>query len=444
MESKSEQQRRIFLYAVGHASRDITMSCPTATLQKLGIRQNDTNKYTQDLMQTLEDEISLPRIIKQPGGSMFNTAKNLGTLFKSRESMEKIAFTGFVTRTKDGEMVRESLRESEVTLLFDNNEYNDTEIATILCLIDEIRSDRTFIIHQEQGLSVEFINIEALKNSEYFMCSGYACQDIFITTNEDGTEERKKFINGARNLFQEAKDAGTKTIFSLSAPKCIDEHGEKFRQFIDDGLIDIVFGNESEFMHLYKEEKDSEQKDYEELSDEEKELRFTQINELLIEKSQNTTIVMTRGPENPRIYQNGIMEEVEIYGLNQEEIVNTNGAGDAFASGFLYGLSQGWEYTRCAELGHLVSLEVLMQEGTALSKILAKQIITEYLSEEYSVSTVDSVKDMIQACYNHNSEEKESEKKIHITTPRSTCRQEASKTQFSSQEPKPTKNRVKT
>jgi sugar/nucleoside kinase (ribokinase family) len=441
MESKSEQQKKFFEYKcffTGHVSRDLTIPCTTQILQKLGIKQNDTNKYTETLIQELYNEIGLSHISKEPGGSMFNTAKNFSTLFKSQNSTEKIAFTGFVPPTEDGEMARQSLEESGVTLLFDYNKYllldpnnnKNPEIATILCLIDEEEKDRTFIIHQDQGLSVEFIDIEALRDSEFFMCSGYACQDVFVTTNEDGTKKYEKFfIDGIEYLFREAKKNETKTIFSLSAPQCIDEHGDKFRQFIDDGLIDIVFGNENEIKCLCEGYQTEELKQ--------------NINELLTEKSRNTTIVMTRGPKNPRIYHDGEMEEVEIHGLLQGEIVNTNGAGDAFASGFLYGLSQGLEYKECTELGHLISLGVLMQEGTALSERLAKQITTIYLRKKrYSQSTVDLVKEMVlnEYSYYNGSEEKEPNRTIQLT-----CRQEASRTQLPPQPSELTEeNKVRT
>ncbi len=83
---------------------------------------------------------------------------------------------------------------------------------------------------------------------------------------------------------------------------------------------------------------------------------------------------MTRGPQGSLVASNSKVVQVPAHEV--DTVVDTTGAGDLFAAGFLYGLIQGYDPADCAELGSLAAAEVIGHLGarpqTSLSKLAAE------------------------------------------------------------------------
>jgi len=141
---------------------------------------------------------------------------------------------------------------------------------------------------------------------------------------------------------------------TLSDSFCVDRHRSDFRALISDE-IDILFGNEAELLALY--ETDTF------------EFAVTQLRQdcivAAITRSELGSVVVTK---------DGV---VEVAAQPVAQVVDTTGAGDLYAAGFLYGYTRGMDLHSCATLGHIASAEVISHVGPrpqiALSSLLPAQ-----------------------------------------------------------------------
>jgi sugar/nucleoside kinase (ribokinase family) len=138
---------------------------------------------------------------------------------------------------------------------------------------------------------------------------------------------------------------------TLSDSFCVDRHRADFRALISDE-IDILFGNEAELLALY--ETDTF------------EFAVTQLRQdcivAAITRSEHGSVVVTK---------DGV---IEVPAQPVAQVVDTTGAGDLYAAGFLYGYTRGMDLNTCATLGHIASAEVISHVGPrpqiALSSLL--------------------------------------------------------------------------
>ena len=141
---------------------------------------------------------------------------------------------------------------------------------------------------------------------------------------------------------------------TLSDSFCVDRHRSDFRALISDE-IDILFGNEAELLALY--ETDTF------------EFAITQLLQdcivAAITRSELGSVVVTK---------DGV---IEVAAQPVAQVVDTTGAGDLYAAGFLYGYTRGMDLHTCATLGHIASAEVISHVGPrpqiALSSLLPAQ-----------------------------------------------------------------------
>jgi len=153
----------------------------------------------------------------------------------------------------------------------------------------------------------------------------------------DRDEAKKAFVHAA----EIAAKAGRRVSLTLSDSFCVDRHRDSFRHLIRNH-VDILFANEAELLSLY------------EASD------FDKAIALLREDSPLAAV--TRGPEGSTIVS---ADEALIHVPAEavERVVDTTGAGDQYAAGFLVGLARGLPLRDCARLGHIAAAEVITHYG---------------------------------------------------------------------------------
>ena len=149
--------------------------------------------------------------------------------------------------------------------------------------------------------------------------------------------------------------AGRKVALSLSDPFCVERHREEFRDLVQHH-VDILFANELEVMSLY------ETKSFDEV--------FQHV------RASCDIAALTRS-EKGSVVVSG--EEVHIVdAMPFAAVVDTTGAGDAYAGGFLFGLTSGYDLARSAQLGSLAAAEVISHFGarpeTPLAQLAAERL----------------------------------------------------------------------
>ncbi|HEU4959910.1 MAG TPA: adenosine kinase [Sphingomonas sp.] len=144
-----------------------------------------------------------------------------------------------------------------------------------------------------------------------------------------------------RAAIEVARKAGRKVAFTLSDVFCISRHGGDFRKLIADGLIDILFANESELLAL------AETEDFESAVAK----VAPQVGTLVATRSENGAIAVRGG------------ERVAVAAEPIDRVVDTTGAGDLFAAGFLHGQAQGMALEKSLRLGAICAGEIISHVG---------------------------------------------------------------------------------
>jgi len=147
--------------------------------------------------------------------------------------------------------------------------------------------------------------------------------------------------------FDAAHAAGRKVSITLSDSFCVGRYREEFRALIRD-KVDILFGNESEITSLY--EVDTFEKALEMARKEAKIAALT--------RSEKGSVVI-KGSETHAVPAAPV-----------SKIVDTTGAGDLYAAGFLFGFTHGKPLAECARLGGIAAAEVISHVGARPEKEL--------------------------------------------------------------------------
>ena len=138
-----------------------------------------------------------------------------------------------------------------------------------------------------------------------------------------------------------AREAGRKVAFTLSDTFCIDRHRDGFNELIDGGKIDILFANEAEIQAL---------------------AGVAHFDTAVAAvRSKVETLVVTRS-EHGAIATRGA-EYAEVPAEPVREVVDTTGAGDLFAAGFLFGYTKGKSLRESLKLGAVAAGEVIQHYG---------------------------------------------------------------------------------
>ena len=152
-----------------------------------------------------------------------------------------------------------------------------------------------------------------------------------------------------------AHAAGRTTALTLSDPFCVDRHRAEFRELVD-GHVDLLFANEDEIRSLY------------EVAD------FDQALQAV--RGSCEVAALTRGAKGSVILRG---EEVHVVDAEPvSRLVDTTGAGDLYAAGFLYGFTRERSLYDCGRMGSVAAAEIISHFGarpeTRLDRLVAQKV----------------------------------------------------------------------
>ena len=150
-------------------------------------------------------------------------------------------------------------------------------------------------------------------------------------------EEAKQAFREAARI---AREAGRKVSLTLSDPFCVERHRDGFMELVK-GNVDILFANEAEIMSLYQVD------DFDEAA-----VRVKQDCELAALTRSEKGCVVVSGDHT-----------AHVPAVRVAKVVDTTGAGDMFAAGFLYGYTQARDLEACGKLGVLAASEIISHVG---------------------------------------------------------------------------------
>jgi adenosine kinase len=166
-------------------------------------------------------------------------------------------------------------------------------------------------------------------------------RDSAITYLEGYLWDPQEAKDAFKRAAKIAHDAGRRVALTLSDAFCVDRYRDEFLDLIRTATVDIVFANEAELRSLYQ------TADFDSAAA----ALGKQAKLAVVTRSEKGCLVITRESA----------EAVPAFPV--ERVVDTTGAGDLFAAGFLSGLARGSDHKTCARLGALAAGEVIQHLG---------------------------------------------------------------------------------
>ena len=299
---------------IGNAIVDILSNVSFDFMSENGIETGSWRPIGIEEINQLQETL-LDTVISS-GGSAANSAVGF-TLLGGKAS--------YIGRVKDDDLGRVYAKDMEKAQVNFASKPSQEGLETGRCLVyvtpDAKRSMRTYLGAASQ-LSPEEIEEDTIAESKILYLEGYLWDEDLAKKS-------------CQKAFELAKKYQVKTALSLSDPFCVEKWREEFRQLVKKS--DIVFGNEEELKSLYNTEI---------LSD-----------AIAAARSEIDLSVITRGTLGSIIINENEIEEVPSFPC--EKVIDTTGAGDLFAAGFLFGMVNDKRFYECANLGSFVASQVI-------------------------------------------------------------------------------------
>lgn len=256
------------------------------------------------------------------GGSAGNTAAGVAALGG------RAGFIGQVAPDQLGTFYRHDLTSAGVEFITPATEVGaPTARSMILVTPDGHRTMNTFL-GAAQHLPASALDEDQIRAAAICYLEGYLW---------DPETPRYAMLRA----IEVARGAGRNTAFTLSDSFCVDRHRDGFNELINSGRIDILFANQAEVEALagvaHLETAVAAVKD--------------KVEMLVVTRSENGALA-TRGDERAYVSAEPI-----------DKLVDTTGAGDLFAAGFLLGASRGKSLEQSLRLGAVAAAEVIQHYG---------------------------------------------------------------------------------
>ena len=324
------------VYGVGNALVDIQARVSDATLQKLGFAKGIMTLVDEDIQQKVLGELDGAPISQCAGGSAANTILGIA------DFGGKAAYAGKVGSDMLGEFDLADMRKLGVTIEVPPAAEGQTGTCVVLITDDAQRTMLTNL-GVSATLSVDDINEEHIKQSKYVYVEGY------LFTGE--TQKR-----AAYHAIELAKKHGVKVAFTVSDPFLINLFRDEFQELIE-GPVDLLFCNLEEARSL------TGKHDAVDCA----QVIHNHVPNLALTLGGDGSILMHEGRVIP-------IEGVEV------KAVDTTGAGDMYAAGILYGITNGLTWHQAGHLASHAAARIVSQLGARLKKPFTQDEIQELLN----------------------------------------------------------------
>jgi len=306
--------------AIGNAIVDVIADADDAFLQRHGMSKGSMRLIDAGEAERLYADMGPGRELS--GGSAANTVAGLAAL-----GLE----TGFIGQIAEDELGTIFAHDiSSLGVAFETPPRGDAG-PTGRCLIvvtpDAQRTMSTFL-GAAQRLEPGAVTRDGIASAKILYLEGYLW---------DPAEPRAAM----EAAIGHARACGTKVAFTLSDSFVVERHRDDFLRLIDGGKIDILFANEVEFLHLAHE---------------------TELKPAFEKFADKVpTLVVTRS-EHGAMASAGD-ERAHVPAVPVKKLVDTTGAGDLFAAGFLAGQARGRSLRQSLQLGAVAASEVIQHYG---------------------------------------------------------------------------------
>ena len=319
------------VYGIGNALVDMEIEVGIDYLSEMGVEKGLMTLVDQDRQVQLLSKLDNHQHRRSCGGSAANTCIAVAQLGGD------VFYSCKVAGDEPGDFYMNDLKKNGVhTNLSEKRPQGTTGKCMVFVTPDADRTMNSYLGITET-FSRDEIHFEQLAQSQYLYIEGY------LVTSATG----KAAAIAAR---EEARKNGVKVALTFSDPGIVGYFKPGFLEMMGEG-VDLLFCNEAEALSF------SGKSDF---------------NEAVAELKKHTkALAVTRGPRGAYIYD-GKNEIVII--TRQVNAIDTNGAGDLFAGGFLWALTNGKTYAEAGELACNLSSELVTRFGARLDKEAVSKI----------------------------------------------------------------------
>ena len=319
--------------AIGNAIVDILAPAEHALIAELGLTAGGMQLVDADGAAALYARMG--SAVEASGGSAANTVAGMASLGQA------CGFIGQVADDQFGSVFTHDIQAIGVAFATPPRKGAP---PTAQCLIfvtpDGQRTMNTFL-GAAQYLGTEAVDQDVIESAAILYLEGYLWN----------ADESREAMTRAIAI---AKAAGRKVAFTLSDSFVVHGHREEFLAMMARGDIDILFANENEIATL------SGSDDFE---------------AAVAEAAKHVpTLVVTRGEQGAVAVQGGVRSEVAAEAV--AKVVDTTGAGDLFAAGFLAGQAQGRTVADSLTMGAVCAAEIISHYGPRPEANLAELVAT--------------------------------------------------------------------
>lgn len=309
---------RFDVLALGNAIVDVLAQTPAAFLEAEGMVPGSMTLIDEARADALTARFT--DAVIEAGGSAANTATGVAS-FGGRA-----AFIGKVADDALGARFTAAFRAAGVHF---TSPPRPGPPGTARCLIavtpDGQRTMNTYL-GASTLLASEDVEQGLVASAEVLFLEGY----LF-----DKPEAKAAFVRAA----EFAQAAGRRTALTLSDLFCVERHRDSFRHLVQHH-VDILFANEAEILGLYQ---------------------THDLGAALAQaRAHCPLVIVTRSAQGSLIAQG---EETVEVAAEPARVIDTTGAGDLYAAGFLFGLARGRDLAACGRLGSIAAAEVISHMG---------------------------------------------------------------------------------
>ncbi len=311
---------RLDVLAIGNAIVDVIADTDDAFLDAEGLTKGSMRLIDAKEAERLYSHMGSAREVS--GGSAGNTAAGVAALGG------QAGFIGQVAPDQLGEFYIHDLRSVGVEFTTPPADFGEpTGRVMVLVTPDGHRTMNTFL-GAAQHLPSSALDEAQIADSAILYLEGYLW---------DPETPRYAMIRA----IEVARNAGRKVAFTLSDSFCVERHRDGFNTLIDDKRIDILFANEDEIRAM---------------------AAVPHLDTAIAAYQDKVeTLVVTRSELGALATRGG--ERADVPAEPVTEVVDTTGAGDLFAAGFLVGEARGLGLERSLKLGAIAAAEVIQHYG---------------------------------------------------------------------------------
>lgn len=307
------------LVGIGNAMVDVLATVDDAFLEEQTLDKGAMTLV--DIDRASEIYAKMPPAQEVSGGSCGNTMAGFASLGG------KGVFIGKVRDDQLGDVFRRDMQSIGVDFFTPATTEGPQTGSCLVLITPDAQRTMCTNLGAASNLTPKDIDKDIIQAAKVVYMEGY----LF-----DPPDAQDAFVEAA----DLAHDAGQKVSITLSDPFCVDRHRHAFQMLVADHT-DILFGNEEEIKSLYQ---------------------VDDFDAALQQVRGHCEIACLTRSSKGSVILSG--DEVHIIDpMPLDPIVDTTGAGDQFAAGFLYGYTQGMDLRKCGEIATLTATEVISHVG---------------------------------------------------------------------------------